>query len=151
MKFVMNLGLWALFYIKLVYLTFKCHNHYCYHNRDMSSLRIIICQNSHNRSSLLTALQSSTNRKTMFRLLILCRKVKVFRHICVSISDKYYHSRCEESIKSIKKNASRLMIHWKFHYPGANIPAHDKVMHYIFDMAQQVKKMTTTCSMLAVV
>ena len=32
--------------------TFKCHNRDFYHNRDMSSSRIVTCQNSHNRSGL---------------------------------------------------------------------------------------------------
>jgi len=37
-------------YITCMLLTFKCHNRCCYHNCDMLSSRIVICQNSHNRS-----------------------------------------------------------------------------------------------------
>jgi len=52
-KFSWILGYRPCFYTACVLFTFKCHNRDCYHNRDMLSSRIVICQNSHNRSGLL--------------------------------------------------------------------------------------------------
>ena len=49
----MDLGLSPCFYTACMLFTFKCHNRDCYHNRDILSSRIMICQNSHNRSGLL--------------------------------------------------------------------------------------------------
>jgi len=57
MKFVMNIGLMALF---LHCIRFKCHNRDCYQNRDMLGLRIVIGKNFHNRSGLVTYNYSGT-------------------------------------------------------------------------------------------
>jgi len=36
------IGLLVLFYTAFMYLKFKCHNHDCYHNRDILGLKIVI-------------------------------------------------------------------------------------------------------------
>ena len=51
-------GCWVFglaFFIVRMHLTFKCHNQDCHHDRDTRSLRIVICQNFHNHSSLVFA------------------------------------------------------------------------------------------------
>ena len=52
-KFLWILGYRPCFYTACMLFTFKCHNCDCYHNCDMLSSRIVICQNSHNCSGLL--------------------------------------------------------------------------------------------------